>query len=165
MVLFLFFIFFVVLESLFLPALIGPKAFLVIPLFALATIIYSRRITLRLVQVVTFLFFTEIFSGARVGSFMIPFIITAVFYVWINKFLDVTTNLNETNTLSSILVGILALNLLVYLYSFFFILNQLSYSVVSVWAGFKILIQTSFFETLGWSVVLVMLFKYVIKTK
>lgn len=165
MILLLFFIFFVVLESLLLPALMGPKAFLITSLFVLAMVIYGRSIRPRLIQAVIFLFFAEVFSGAKVGSFIIPFIITAGFYIWINRFLDIKTNLRESDTIFSIFSGTLVLALLVYVYSFFFILNKPPYNIVEALAGLKILIQISIFQTLGWSVALAVIFKYVLKAK
>lgn len=163
MILLLVLIFLLFLENMFLPALIGAETFLIVPLFAVAMVVYGENVKTRLAQALLFLFIEEYFSGAAIGSFVIPFLFAAGIYIWLNLFLNIGSGLRESSSLLSILGGIFAILLLVYLYSSLFVLLRSSYDILSVWGEFRILVGASILQLSGWAVAFLILFKYILK--
>ncbi len=166
MLLLLVFIFFLILENLFLPALIGPGPFLATQIFILAVIVYSKSWKELAVTALLFILIKEFVSGNGVGSLMVPFFITAGLYLIINRFLNIRDNLAENNSLSGLIVSTLVLVSFNFIYAWFYILyHAASYNVGSAWNYWVSLPMMSLFSTLGWSVGISILFKYVLKTK
>ena len=165
MILLLILIFLLVLENLFLPALVGAETFLIVPLFTAAMIVYGENVRTRLAQALLFLFIEEYFSGAAIGSFAIPFLIAAGIYIWLNLFLNISSGLRESGSLISLLGGIFTLLLLVYLYSSLFIFLRSSYNISITWEELRILIKTSLLQLSGWAAVFLIVFKYILKNK
>lgn len=165
MILFVFFIFFLLLENLFLPALIGPKTFLISPLFLAGLIIYGKSTKIRLIQVCIFLLLWEIFSGFKIGSFVIPFGITAGIYIWLNHFLNISSGLEEGGVLAGLVGGALTMTAFVYTYSWLFIFLNSSYNLAGSWYELITLVTSSILPTVGWSIGLVILFKYALRPK
>ncbi len=163
MTLLLIFIFLLSLENLLLPALIGAETFFIVPLFAVAMIVYGENVRTRLVQALLFLLIEEYFSGAAIGSFVVPFLLVAGIYIWLNLFLDIGSGLRESSSLMSILGGIFTLLLLVYLYSALFIFFRSSYDILLAWAELKILVGASILQLSGWATAFLILFKYMLK--
>lgn len=163
MTLSLIFIFLLVLENLLLPALIGAESFLIVPLFAISTIIYTENIKSRLIQALLFLLIEEYFSGIAIGGFIVPFMLTAGIYIWLNLFLNISSNLREEGSILNILVSVLILLLFLYVYSALFIFFRSSYDIFKTWEELKILVTTSVFQLSGWAIIFSVLFKYVIK--
>lgn len=163
MILLLILIFLLFLENMFLPALIGAETFLIVPLFAVVMIVYGENVRIRLAQAILFLFIDEYFSGAAIGSFVIPYLLAAGIYIWLNLFLNIGSGLRESGSLLSILGGIFTILLLVYLYSSLFILLRSSYDILSAWEEFKILVTASILQLSGWAVAFLILFKYILK--
>lgn len=165
MILFLFLILFLVVENLVLPALIGPKIFFIVPLFISGIIVYSQNIKRKLIHAGLFLLVTEIFLGHNIGDLLLPFSVTALIYLWLNRFLSLESGLQENDSFGSIIGGSLVIATIFYVFSFFFILAESSYSITHTWAEWIILLPASSFSVLGWSLALTILFKYVLKTK
>lgn len=165
MILFFFFILFLALENLLLPALIGPKTFLISPLFLAGLIIYGKNFKTALVQACIFLLVWEFYSGVQIGSFIIPFAITAVLYIWLNHFIDIRSGLSEGHIVPSLLGGMITLTLFIYLYSWLFIFYNSPRDIVAVTQQLAILAKNSYLMTLSWSVFFVILFRYVIRPK
>lgn len=163
MTLFLILIFLLFLENLFLPALVGAETFLIVPLFAVAMIVYGENTKTRLAQALLFLFIEEYFSGTAIGSFVIPFLFAAGIYIWLNLFLDIGPGLRESGPLLGILGGIFTTLLLVYLYSSLFIFLRSSYNILLAWGEFKILVEASILQLSGWAIAFLILFKYILK--
>lgn len=165
MSIFLILIFLLFLENLFLPALIGAETFLIVPLFTAAMIVYGENVRTRLIQALLFLFIEEYFSGAAIGSFIIPFLLAAGIYLWLNVFLNIGSGLRESNSLMSILGGVFTLLLIVYLYSSLFIFLRSSYNILITWEELMILVRTSLLQLSGWAAAFVILFKYILKNR
>lgn len=163
MTLLLILIFLLFLENLLLPALIGAETFLIVPLFVFAMIVYGENIRTRLAQAILFLFIEEYFSGAAIGSFIIPFLLATGIYIWLNLFLDIGSGLRESNSVLSILGSIFTILSLVYLYSSLFIFFRSSYNILSAWEEFKILVGASILQLSGWAAAFLILFKYILK--
>ncbi len=165
MIITLLFIFFLLLENLFLPALIGPEPFFIVILFITAMLIYSQNIKPRLIQATVFLFIAEIVSGAGYGSFIIPFAIIACLYLWLNRYLEISSSLQESGSYFGILGGLFVISLFVFGYSFLSLFIQASYNIVGAWQNFVPLIKISAYQTLLWAFFFVILFKYVLRAK
>ncbi len=165
MIFFILFVFFLLVENLFLPALIGPRAFLITPLYLAGLIIYGDSTKLRLFQACGFLLAWEIFSGFSIGSLVIPFAITTGLYIGLNHYLDISSALKEGGMVPAILGGALTLTIFVYTYSFLFIFFNSSYNLADSWRQLLMLVRASAFSTTGWSVGFVILYKYALRPK
>ena len=165
MILFLFFIFFLLLENLFLPALVGPQNFLISPLFLAGLIIYAKNIKIKFIQAAIFLLFWEVFSGFRIGSLVIPFVITAGLYIWINNFLEISSGLRESDTFLAFVGGVVTMVTFVYINSWFFLFFNSSYDAMTALNELITLLTNSIFQTMGWSAGFVVLFKYALRPK
>ena len=165
MSLFFFFVFFLLVENLFLPALIGPQEFLVTPLFLIALTAYGSNFKNKIFQALILLLLAEIFAGVDIGDYLVPFLAAVLVYFWLNKLLSINSSLRESYSLLGIVSSSLVILALLYLYSLFFIFLNSSYSIsttLSQWAG---LLKTSSFAMFLWSLGLTFLFKYVLKQK
>lgn len=165
MIISLIFILLLLAENLFLPALIGPKTFLISPLFLVGLIIYGEHTKLRFFQVMAFLFAWEIFSGFNLGHFALPFGATVVIYLWLNHFLNISAGLKESNFTAGWIGGTITMSLFILLYSLFFIFLGSSYNISSTFNEFKTLVFNSIFQIIGWSASFVILFRYAIQPK
>src|SRR3989338_1622837 len=161
---FLFFLF-LLLENLLLPALVGPRSFLIVPLFVFAIVVYGNNTKLRLTQAIVFLIITEMFSASGFGDMILPFLIVIALYWWTNSFLDIKLTLRESGVLASFLGGAFFLSLLAFLFSYAFLFLQLSYSFLEAWQMVIILIKTSVYQIGGWALAFVIIFKYVVFQK
>ena len=165
MALSLVFILFLILDNLILPALIGTQEFLVTPTLLIAILFYHSKPRTGLIVTLIFALVAEIFSGFGIGSFIIPFGITALLYIWLNRFLAINYGLKEEMTFFGIIKSSLIITSFVYVYSWFFIFLDSSYSFALTWDQWKILVLNSLTQTLGWSIGLSIFFKYVFKIK
>ena len=165
MSLFFFFIFFLFLENLFLPALIGPQEFTITPLFLIAAIAYGSDLKKSLIKALIFLLIAEIFVGVDNGAYLIPFLVVALIYFGLNKLLSINSNLRESNSLPGILFSSLTILLFLYMYSLFMIFFNSSYDIPATFSQWFELLKTSVFAMFLWSVGLTILFKYVLKQK
>jgi hypothetical protein len=163
MILTLLFVFFLVLESLILPALIGAQPFLITLLFIIALLVYSQNSKVSLLQAFIFLLASEIFLALRLDSLIVPFAITAIIYLWINRFLEIGTGLRESSSLIGILGGIIVLSVLVSIYSYIFLFFESSFSFIDAWNNYLFFVRLSVFQTLVWALFFVVLFKYLLK--
>src|SRR3989338_315967 len=157
MVLFLIFILFLLLENLLLPALLGPKDFLIVPLFLMALLTHGKNYKKSLILALGCLLIAEIFSGIDSGSYLIPFSITAVLFIWLNRFLDMSSGLRENHSFSCLVLGGLTISFFIAIYSWIFIFLNSSYSLVSSWSDWWLFIKTSSTEILAWSFALTFL--------
>lgn len=165
MVVILLFVLFAALENLLLPALIGPRVFFIIPIFVLCILVYGDDTKAQLLKAGIFLFIAELISGARIGSSIIPFGITAVIYIWLNRFLDIRSGIKDSESSGGAILSSFIITLLVYLYSWFYIFIQSSYSIDLAWNEWRMMALGSLVQTLGWSAGLSVLFKYVLRNK
>ena len=159
------FLFLLVIENIFLPALIGPGRFLIVPIFILGLLLYSRSWRTLAYQAIPFVLIAEFFTGSSTGSFLVPFAITAVIYILINKFIGLSENLQENISFSGIAVSALILAGFTFLYSGFFIFLNGSYDIGAGWNEFRLFFTGSLLSILGWSAAISVLFKYVLRTK
>lgn len=159
-ILFILFIFFLLIENLFLPALIGPQTFLISPLFLAGLVIYGKNFKTGFIQACIFLLVWEIFSGFQVGSFIMPFVITAGLYIWLNHFLGISSGLKEGSIGAGLAGGALSMTVFVYAYSWLFLFFNSAYDLVTATQELKILAMNSLLATVAWSVFFVILFKY-----
>lgn len=165
MILPLFFIFFLILENLFLPALIGPGTLLISPLFLSGLIIYGGNTRLKLAQVCILLLLWELYSGFRIGSFIIPFGITTGLYIWLNRFLNIDSVLKEGGWLAGLVGGALTMTIFVYFYSWLYLFLNSSYNIATSWHQWVLFVASSVLSTVSWSIGLVILYKYVLRPK
>src|SRR3989344_3452129 len=155
------FIFFILLEGLFLPALIGPSPLLITQIFILALVIYNPNWKTIFFQALPFILVKEFFSGSGFGDFLLPFLITVGIYLWLNKFLNIAENLKENISFSGLALSIFMLAVLNYIYSWFFILhNTSSYNIILAWKYWQSVFSAYLSATLGWSTAMSILFKY-----
>lgn len=160
MIIIFFFLFLLLLENLLLPALIGPQPFLIIPTFIFSLIFYDRNTKLRLIQAFIFLVITETFSVSGFGSMIVPFMIVVLFYLWLNRFLEIKSGLQESRSLISLFGGAFFLTLVVLSYSYMFLFIQSSNNIMEAWQLTLILIKTSIYQIFGWALAFVVIFKY-----
>jgi hypothetical protein len=165
MIISLLFIFFLLVENLFLPALIGPEPFFITMIFVFTMIVYTRNIRSRLILAGVFLFLSQIIAGAGYFSFLIPFYIVGLIYIWASHYLEISPGLQDSNSFLSLLAGAIVLLLLVSAYSFIYLFLGSSFNLAGTWADFIILIKTSVYQNLVWSFFFVILFKYVLRAK
>lgn len=165
MVLSLFFLFFLLLENLILPALIGPHMFSITVLFLIGLAVYSSSLKVRIVHIGILLLIAEIFTGNNIGNFLIPFGITVIIYLWLNRFFSISSGVQESNSFAGIIGGSIAIMAVFYLYSWFFILFGSSYNINSSLTEWRIFLAASIFSTLSWAVGFAILFKYVLRIK
>lgn len=156
---------FLLLENLLLPALLGPKPFLIILTFVFTIFIYSENVKLKFAQAIIFLGINEIFSYSEFGSMILPFTIVALLYFGLNHYLNIKSSLQESSFFTGLFGGAVFLTLLAFLYSYVFLFFQLSNNILEAWQSALVFIKTSFYQTFGWALVLVVIFKYVFKTK
>ena len=155
----------VILENLLLPAFIGPRPFLIFPLFILAIIVYGKNYTLNIFQAAIFVFIVESFSGISLGKMFIPLGITTGVYIWLNRFIDLRFGFKDDLSVSNILTATLIITFLGYVYSWFFIFFGSSYNFISVWDEWKILLISSLLYTFIWASIYSLIFKYVLEKK
>lgn len=161
--LYLIFVFFLLLEDLLLPALIGPGPFLAVQTFILAVIIYSKGYKGFLFYALPLILVKEFISGISTGDLLIPFIITSLLYLLANRFFYLTDNLSEDYSFSGFMISSLVLILFNYVYAWFFILHNAAYYDISqTWNYWKGFWGSSLFSTLGWSVAISAIFKFII---
>ena len=159
------FLLFLLLENLLLPALLGPKSFLIIPLFVFAVVVYGNNIKLNIVQAIIFLLITETFSGSGFGDIVLPFLVVVALYLWLNRFLDINSTLKESGIWTSLFSGTLSLTLLALFFSYVFLFFQLSYNFLEAWQMAIVLMKTSISQIIGWALAFVIIFKYVLQAK
>ncbi|OGN00572.1 MAG: hypothetical protein A3B91_01710 [Candidatus Yanofskybacteria bacterium RIFCSPHIGHO2_02_FULL_41_29] len=152
-------------ENLFLPALLGPRFFYIVPVFLLTTVLYNPSSKTKVSLVLIFLLITEIFSGHPIGAMLIPFIATFTVYLIANKYLNISSNLRENMSFSGVIMSFLIIALFAYLYSFFFIISRPPYDILDSLVKFSLFFTRSIFQTIIWPLVFTLLFKYVLKNK
>lgn len=160
-----FFLFLLLIENLFLPALIGLRSFSIIPLFLTAYLLFGNNSKKRLIQLALFMLANEIFAGVAIGTFLIPFSAITLIYLWLNKYLNINAGLRESDSITTVLTGTVAMIIFFYAYSFLYIYLQSSYSLSESLNEFKTLFLTSILTISIWSVSFGLIFKYVFKTK
>lgn len=157
------FLFFLLLENLLLPALIGPGPFLITEVFILGLVIYGRRWQTFAFQAVPLIIIEEIFTGIGIGKFLGPLAVTSLIYFWLNQFINFTEYLRDST--SNIMASAFILLTLGYLYSFLFVLFGNTHNIAASWNEWRIFFTASLWSMLGWSLAISALFKYVLKTK
>lgn len=166
MVKFLIFIFLLLLDNLILPALIGPKQFLITPVFIWGLLVYGNGWRTLLHQVIPFVLITEFFAGESLGHLIIPFGLTGAIYLVCDKFINLSQNLRQrTRPLSGLIPGILILIVFNYAYSGLFILIDTSYNLSISWHELTVFLKNSLLSLLIWSILISVIFKYVLKKK
>ena len=161
----LIFIFLLILENLILPALIGPGAFSIVPLFLISMMIYAPNLKLKFFQIILLAFVSEIVSGVTLGSFIIPLAIALLVYIWLNRFLNISSGLQENNSIIGLLMSATVIASIFYLYSLMFILAQSSFSIAETLNESRLMFASSVLSVIGWSAALTVISKYVLKTK
>ena len=173
-VLFLIYILFLVLENLLLPAIAGPELFLITPIFILAVIVNSSNFKKAMFLLIVFGLIGELFTGAQIGSNLVPLIIAAFVYFGIDRFIEMRANLDSTASFSVILGRSFVLLCLTYIYSWFVIFisssngfaNLALSSIYESWDAWSILLNIGTILTIfTWSCVFSIIFAYVLKTK
>lgn len=166
MVLFFIFLFFLLVNNLLLPALVGPKEFLVVPVFLMSVIVYSGSFKLVVVRGVVFSLTAELLSGMKFGDILVPFSCAVLIYLWISSFLEIKSGLTESSWPIIVLGSSLFLIFLTYIYSWGFIFNQSSYSLITTWSEWKLLFHGDIIiNTFLWAAAFSYLFHYVIQKK
>ena len=153
------FFLFLLLENLLLPALFGPGSFLIIPTFTFAVVVYGNNLKLRFFQIFIFLVFTEFFTASEFGSIVFPFICVAILHLWLNRFLNIKSGLTEGGIIFRFFGGTLYLTFLVFSFAFVSLLFQF-HNLSASWESLIIFIRTSGYQTIGWSLAFIILFKY-----
>ena len=173
-ILFLIYILFLVFENLLLPAIAGPELFLVTPIFILAIIVNSSNFKKAMIELIIFGLVGELFTGAHLGSSLIPLIITAFVFFAIDHFIEMRAGLDSGASLMVILGRSFILLCLAYIYSWLFIFfgssngfGTLTTSNISLaWDTWSILLSVGTAVTIFiWSCVFSIIFAYVLKTK
>lgn len=165
MVRFFIFIFCLFLENLILPAFLGPKQFFITPLFLIGLLVYGNGQRTLLYQVIPLVFIAEFFVGENFGRLIIPFGLTGIIYVIIDKFVNLSQNRGHNNkTLSSLMVGILIIILFSFIYAGLFIFFNASHDFNISWHEFIIFLESSLLILVIWSIIISILFKYVLST-
>lgn len=163
---FLVFILFLFLENIILPAVIGPSQFLITPVFILGLLVYGPDWKVLPYQVLPLALITEFLTRENLGSLVIPFAIVGVIFITINRFLNLSQSQELSKKgLSDLLIGASMLVIFSYIYSGLFIFFNTAYSLSTAWYEFGIFFKNSLLGLFGWSIVISMLFKYVLKTK
>ncbi len=166
MVIFFIFILFLFLENLILPAIIGPSQLLVTTIFISGLLIYSNGWRILLYQVIPLVLITEFFIGENFGHLLIPFCLTGVIYIMMNKLINLSYNLEQGGKfLSDLILAILTLVIFNCVYAGLFIFFDTSYSLNTSWHEFIIFLKSSILSLVGWSALISVLFKYVLKKK
>src|SRR3989344_418930 len=166
MSLFFLFIFFLFLDDLLLPALLGPGSFMATKIFILSVIAYSKNWKNLALWALSLVLIKEFISGSGTGTLLLPFLMTSIFYLLLNKFLNIRDNLLENSSFSGLLISTFTLVLFNFVYSWFFIFSYAgSYNIGLTWNYWTDFLISSLLSTIGWSVSISILFKYVLKTK
>lgn len=161
MIPFLFFILFLVLENLFLPALIGPRPFLITPIFILALLIYRKNIKLWSFQAIVFSFVSSFFVGTDIQKIIIPLGLTAAFYLLLIKFLNFNEEMKNDITPSAFFWSVALLTMLSVFYSGIAILIDNYHNMAAGWEAFKTFLAGSIMTVAGWSLMLSIAFKFI----
>lgn len=166
MVRFFIFIFILLLENLILPAVIGPSQFFITIVFIFSLLMYGKGWRTLLYQIIPFVLITEFFTGENFGHLAIPFGITGVIYIMINKLVNLDQNLGQTkNFLADLITSTVILVMFSYIYAGLYILFNISYGLSASWYEFTIFFKSSLLSLAGWSILIPTLFKYVLKKK
>jgi hypothetical protein len=166
MIKFFTFIFLLLLENLILPAFIGPRQFFVTPIFIFGLLVYGNGWRTLLYQILPLILIAEFFTGENFGHLIIPLGLTGAIYLVINKFLNFGQNLrHERKFLSNFIPSVLILVTFNCIYAGLFIFLNTSYQLTNSWYEFTIFFKNSLFSLVGWSALISLLFKYVLKTK
>lgn len=166
MVKFFIFISLLLLENLILPALIGPKQFFITPIFILSLLVYGGSWRTLVYQILPLVLIAELFVGENFGNLIIPFGLTGIIYVMINKFVNLSQDLeHEKNLLSNLILSIITLAVFSYIYAGLSIFFSNSYDFNTGWYEFKIFLKSSLLSLIGWSILISGLFQYVLKKK
>lgn len=159
-VFFLFFIFFLLLENLFLSALVGFRPFLITPLFLLGAGLHIREFKFKSA---IFLVLAALFSGTNAITTTLSFLITFGIYSAIGYFLNIESDSSEVLSFFSIIRKSLTLLILGLIYFWFFIFLESAYDLYLTSNRWLILVETSGLYFFIWSVVLSILLIYVSK--
>lgn len=166
MIRFLIFILFFFLESLVLPALVGPSQFFITSIFILGLLVYGDGWKTLLYQVMPFALIAEFFAGENFGHLVIPLGLTGIIYIMINEFVNLSQNLKQSKKLwPDLILGITVLVAFSYVYAGLFIFFNTSYRFSIGWYEFTVFFRSSLLSLIGWSTIISILFKYVLKTK
>ena len=154
-----------ILESLFLPVLLGFKPFLLTAMLILGLIVYEKNFKTLVFQVVSFIFIAELFNGMKFGEILFPLGLVGLLYLLVSRYINFTDNFRGDITFLSIIISTLFLTVITYLYSYFSLVFDSSYNVGLAWKEFDILFTGSVLAILGWAFVISIIFKYVIFKK
>lgn len=174
MILFLIYILFLIFENLLLPAIAGPELFLVTPIFILAIIVNSSNFKRAIFQLIIFSLIGELFMGARLGSSLIPLVITAFVYFGIDRFIEMREGLDSSASFPILLGRSFVLLCLSYIYSWFFVFLSSSSgfgiltasNIYASWDTWSIFLSVGTVITIFiWSCIFSIIFSYVLKAK
>ncbi len=156
------FVFFLLLENLFLPAIIGIGPFMITPLFLLGTNMYIPEFRFR---PGLFLILAALFSGVNVIVAFSAFLITVGIYLVTGHFLDIRLGSDRIFSVSNIIRESLILLSLGLIYSWLFIFLESAHDLYSTSNEWLILARTSGLYFFMWSIVLSILLAHVSKKK
>lgn len=166
MIRFFIFIFILFLENLILPASIGSGQLLITALFIAGLLVYNNSWRILLSQVIPLILIIEFFAGENFGHLLIPFGLTGVIYIMMNRFINLGQNLkSEGRSLSNFILGTLTLVVFNCVYAGLFIFFNTSYSLSTAWYEFTIFLKSSLLSLIGWSTLISALFQYALKKK
>lgn len=163
MIIYLLFIFLLLLENIFLPALTGLGFFLITPLFVISVFMYSRGWKPLIFKAVPFILIEEIFTGIGFGEFLLPMFVTWLIYFWLNRFINIGDQFRENISFAGIAVSLVLLAVFGNIYSWLFIFINNNYNFYLSSIQFKLFFTSSFLSVLGWSAAVSILFKYALK--
>lgn len=161
----IFFLFFLFFENLFLPAIIGPKPFFIIPLFILSVVFYDHNLKHGFAKAITFLLLMGLFASVNVFAFFSSFFITVAVYLAITHFLNIELMSNKIFSISVIMRDGAILLFLGLVYSLFFIWPESSYNFHETFNKWIILAKTAGLSMFLLSAAISSLFGHVSKKK
>lgn len=163
---FIIFLITLTLSNLILPALLGPKELLIIPILLLAIVIFDKDFKIGLIKGLSFGLLVEIFSGNSIGNIILPLLLTIIIYYQLERFTKIRSLLSEQINTLNIVWSSIFLSGLTYLYSLFFILNQSSYNILLSWQRWNLLLSlfiilNTFFFAILFSLILKYIYYHV----
>ena len=163
MIISLFFAFFLILENLLLPSLIGPKIIIITQIFLLSIFIFGKKRSAVFIQAGIFSAGEEFFLGMRLGTIFIPIFITGLFYLWINNFIEFRSGLQDSSGFRVVIIAGIVLAFLYYLYSWIYIYIGSSFNAMNSLVGFMNLLDVKMIiGVFLWSGFSCLLWKYVL---
>lgn len=154
------FVIFLLLDSIFLPALVGPREFLVMPVFVMSFLVNSENRKSALILGLIFSFVAGLLSNDQPGTAMAAYLATFLVFIWLTRFFDTAGTLKGAFSFRSLAKFVITAVLLVYCYSWFYIFISSDYSLVKVFREWPALLQGGILvSTIIWSAIMGVLFR------